>query len=238
MVVFLIILTSIQIYEIGIANTLPQVAVAVIFAALLDIILTYHKEKRTFFPSSAIITGLLISTGLTINTKLWIVIIITIIAVASKHIIKMNKRHIFNPADFGLLIGMIVFSTGVQWWASKIFLLVLFFGLFLTWKVRRHQMLIAYLITHLILSLVFSIFTGNLREYLLLINVFFILFMFIEPITSSYSQLIKIVFGVVFGCLLFLFYFLVPSIDPFVLSLTTTNLVVVIINKIMQKNLV
>ena len=154
MIIFLLILTLLGIIKYGVNKTLPQILIAIVIGILLDLAINYFKDKRVIFPSSAIITGLLIATGLSTGTELYIPAILTAIAVISKHTIKINNRHIFNPANFGLLFGIVIIGSGVQWWASDVLWLLIPLGLFLTYKVKRHFIIISYLITNLALSII------------------------------------------------------------------------------------
>ncbi|HLC85772.1 MAG TPA: RnfABCDGE type electron transport complex subunit D [Candidatus Nanoarchaeia archaeon] len=231
MILFLFILTIIGAIKYGADETIPQLLAALITGIVLDLLINYLKERRILFPSSAIITGLLIATGISIETKIYIPAVLTAIAIISKHLIKINNKHIFNPANFGLLIGILSFSKGIQWWAADALWLVIPFGIFLTYKVRKYSIVISYAITHLIISLILFAFTKNL-QYLYLLNIFFVLFMLIEPITSPTTKKGKIIFGAVFASLVFILQLLTPQLDTFILSLSVANAFVPLLNKL------
>ena len=126
--------------------------IALLTTVILDLILTYVKEKRFYIPSSAVITGLLIGGILPSEIPFYIPLIASLLAILSKHFIIFNKKHIFNPATFGLLLIMFIFSTGLVWNVNSNIYLVIIFGLILNYKIKRLNYSIPYLISHIIFS--------------------------------------------------------------------------------------
>ena len=129
---FLIILTLVSVffYNFG-TNALIPVLISVLTTTILDLIINYFKFKAWEFPYSAFISGLFIGGLLTQNLVWYIYIIAGVIAVASKHILKVNHRNIFNPANFGILLVFLIFRAQNSWWISSPLILVLIFGIFI-----------------------------------------------------------------------------------------------------------
>ena len=96
MISFLIILhlVSAFFYGFGIKALLP-VLIAVLTTTLLDLFIEYFKSKTLVFPQSALISGLFIGGLLTQNLQWYVYVLAGIIAIASKHIIKIQQKHIF-----------------------------------------------------------------------------------------------------------------------------------------------
>jgi Na+-transporting NADH:ubiquinone oxidoreductase subunit NqrB len=77
---------------------------------------------------SALITGL----GLLLllkSTSLLTLVLAAIVAISSKFVLRIKKKHLFNPANFGIIIAILVFqdawiSPG-QWGSSALFLFAL-----------------------------------------------------------------------------------------------------------------
>ena len=78
----------------------------------------YIKQKDTKIPFSGIITGFIIGLVAPASGFIISVIIASIAAVVSKLFIKIKSVNIFNPAAFGLLLGLGILLVGDQWWGS------------------------------------------------------------------------------------------------------------------------
>src|SRR6185437_12852174 len=74
-------------------------------------------------------------------------------AMASKYILAIGKRHIFNPAAFGVAAAGLIAGTGASWWVAGNFaLLPLVFvgGLFIVRKLRRFDLVLSFMIVALL----------------------------------------------------------------------------------------
>ncbi len=205
-----------------------QIILAPLFAALIDLLITYVKEKKLFLPSSAIISGLFIAV-IFAQLPLHILFIISLIAIVSKHVIKIHGRHIFNPAAFGIVVGGLIFGYATSWWAVS--LLVIPLGLFIVYKQRKWRLAFSFLVTYFILVVLTNL--SSLSNIMLLDTtaIFFALFMLIEPMTSTYTKKAMIVQGTVVGVLVTVFRTFLPQVDLFLASLLVANIFVEIMNK-------
>src|SRR3989344_9306468 len=114
---------------------LPQLILAPLVAALFDIAVNYYKNKKLFFPQSAIISGLFIALILG-QVAIWIPIFAAVIAMLAKRIVRHDERHIFNPASFGIISAALFFGSPAAWWSTAT-VLVLPLGLFIAYKIKR-----------------------------------------------------------------------------------------------------
>lgn len=82
--------------------------------------------------------------------------IVTAVAISSKYLIAVRHRHIFNPAAFGLLVAGLLHLLPVTWWVANptMFPFILVFGLLVTRKVRRFQMVGVFTLTALAMMIV------------------------------------------------------------------------------------
>ena len=123
----------------------PQMILVALFVSLstqyLADLLLRKTEKIDLISRSALITGLGLS--LLLRTNSWeIMALAAISAILSKFLIKYRGKHLFNPANFGI-IAMLGF-TDQAWvspgqWGESFFLALLFVaigGLILTWLGR------------------------------------------------------------------------------------------------------
>ncbi len=206
--------------------------IALLTTVILDLILIYIKEKKFYLPSSAVITGLLIGSILPSEIPFYIPLIASLIAILSKHFIIINKKHIFNPASFGLLIIMFIFSIGLVWNVNSNLYLVILFGLILSYKIKRLDYSIPYLISHIIFSSLLALYLKeSILPYILTINFFFAFFMFIEPITSPSKKKSRIILGILSGLLSVILFQLIPRYDHSILTLIIINIITPILDK-------
>lgn len=94
---------------------------------------------------SALSLTLLLRTG-----SIWLSIGAGVLAIASKYIVRWNGKHIFNPANFGLVVFSILFSAAWispgQWGAAPIFAILLAgLGGVVTGKAKRWDVSVALL---------------------------------------------------------------------------------------------
>jgi hypothetical protein len=93
----------------------PGRAVAILAAALLtQLAATAVAELPRFDPKSALISGLSLCLLLRTNDP-WLAMLAAVVAVASKFLLRVRGKHLFNPTNFALVAMMLV--TG-QVWAS------------------------------------------------------------------------------------------------------------------------
>ena len=141
------------------------------------------------------------------------------VAVASKHIIRINGRHVFNPSNFGITVTLLAFSwvgiaqpyqftenlNGFGDWILPSIIVVS--GTFLNWRfTKRLPLIVAWLATFALQALVrHSIFGSQLAASLLpMTGVAFILYSFYmvtDPPTTPSSVRGQIAFGASVGAM-------------------------------------
>ncbi len=208
-----------------------QILLIIIATSILDLIIAYIKKKKFLFPSSAIISGLFIGGILAPNQKFYVYLTAVIVTILSKHLIKINKKHIFNPAAFGLIFVSILFRTSLNWWIDSLVWLVLIFGLFMAYKMRRFHLILSFVIPFEVLMLIYTIINKLTFGHLLLINLFLVFFMLVEPVTSPIKKNSRIIFGIIAAIAAFILFHYLPAYDPFLTSLLIANLFIPLFNK-------
>jgi len=217
MISFLIILilASTFFYGFGASALLP-ILIAVLTTALLDFFIEYFKSKTWNFPYSAIISGLFIGGLLTQNLKWYVYVAAGAIAILSKHIIKFQQRHIFNPANFGVLLVSIIFGAlhiGAwhTWWISQPIILVFIFGIFIIWRLRRFDLTLSFLFSYYLVNSVIELLKSSslYNIYLSILNdgviYFFSMYMLIEPKTNPAARKQRIIYGILVAILFVIF---------------------------------
>jgi membrane protein YqaA with SNARE-associated domain len=89
--------------------------------SILDLFIGYWREKKWILPSSAWISGLILSLVLAPTAWWGIAIGAPVLASLGKQFIRFRRKHIFNPAALALVILGIAFpSQGiVSWWGAS-----------------------------------------------------------------------------------------------------------------------
>ncbi len=233
--VILLILSIIGIAKIGVSKTLPQLLISLIVCVSLDLIINYTKKKKFILPDSAVITAFFIAAALSTGQPWYIPLIAATAAVLSKHTIKINNRHIFNPAVFGLFIVMLFFNSAIGWWASFPLWLVIIFGIFMIYKMKNYYLISSYLTAGILTSLAYHAITHHEITFKILffsINFFFMMFMLIEPMTSPFRKKGKIIYGITAAIISFFALIIIPQYDNSIIALLAANLFVPLLNKL------
>lgn len=231
----MLILASVFFYPFGI-NALLPVLLAVLTTTILDSVIDYFKTKQWMFPQSALISGLFIGGLLTQNLDWYVYVMAGTITILSKHLIKFKQRHIFNPANFGILLVSGIFGVPHTWWISSPIILVLIFGVFIIWRLRRFDLALSFLISYYIINSIAEAIRGSSfnEVYLTLINggiiFFFSMFMIIEPKTNPAARKQRVAYGILIAILFIILHFYIPRHD-LPLALAVGNIFVPILNK-------
>ena len=238
MISFLIVLHVISafFYDFGIKALFP-VLITIITTITLDLLIEYFKSKTWYFSQSALISGLFIGGLLTQNLQWYVYVLAGFIAILSKHLIKFQQKHIFNPANFGILLVSIIFGVQHTWWISSPLILVLIFGIFIIWRLKRFDLTISFLISYYLINSIIGLLRGsNFNDiYLTIINggviYFFSMFMLIEPRTHPTARRQKVIYGILVAVLFIILRFIIPQHD-LPLALAVGNAFVPILNSL------
>jgi len=159
---------------------------------------------RRFDPRSPLISALsltiLLRTG-----SIWLSIAAAALAIASKYLIRFQGKHLFNPANFGLVVVALLFSgawiSPGQWGTAPIFAILLAgLGGVVTGKAKRWDVSLAFLGFYAALIFGRAIWLGDplaipghqLQNGALLIFTFF---MISDPKTTPNSRMGRIVYA-------------------------------------------
>jgi hypothetical protein len=138
----------------GFARTPWQAAMVVITAALADFLANRFFRRRTEFPWSGLITGCGLALLLDYGSNAWLPLLPPLLAIGSKHLFTLNGKHVYNPALFGVIAGMLLGgglispAPAYQWggtWAVAMFLAGLAMVVFIR-KIRRGWLVGSFLV--------------------------------------------------------------------------------------------
>ncbi|GCE07698.1 RnfABCDGE type electron transport complex subunit D [Dictyobacter aurantiacus] len=185
-----------------------QILLSLFVACFVDVVMNLWKTRQIVLPISGVITGL--GLGLLIEsaspTLLWPYVVAPIIAIASKSVVRINGRHIFNPSNFGLVVLLLLFptlitTTATQWTGSLLMVGIIFVvGSFSSFRVSRIDLVLSFIGGFCVMALVeelikhngYSVAFGPLFGAGLQL---FILSMITDPKTTPGTRGMRIAFG-------------------------------------------
>lgn len=127
-------------------------------------------------------------------------------AVASKYLIRLRGRHVFNPAAFGVVLTGLLLTQPATWWVTAspwLLPLVIAGGVLVVHKVRRAAMVLAAIAAYVAVAVVLAPKDSNLTDLLLSLvqtSILFLSFaMLTEPLTAPAGRWRGVLFGLVVG---------------------------------------
>jgi ferredoxin-NADP reductase len=155
---------------------------------------------------SALILALIITPLQSFN-DLWFLGWSAVLAMASKYIVAINRKHIFNPVAFAVALTYFTLNRSASWWVGNAPMLpfVLIGGILVVRKIGRSDLVLSFLITTVATSIVLSLFasgnlTGAMQNIFLLSPLFFFAFLILtEPLTTPPTRKSRIGYGLLVG---------------------------------------
>jgi Na+-translocating ferredoxin:NAD+ oxidoreductase RnfD subunit len=144
----------------GVSHAVPEVLAAVAAAGFLDAAIVRLRHAKWEFPSGALLTGLIIALVLRPQEPLTTVLIVSLIAIVTKHLLRTRWSNIFNPAALAIVASSFLFATGQSWWGALPdlgligFAVLLGAGLFIADRVNKLPLVVVFLCTY------FALFTA------------------------------------------------------------------------------
>ncbi len=135
------------------------------------------------------------------------VIWVAILAMASKYILAINKKHVFNPAAVALALTAVTLKYSANWWVDSIYLMpiVVIGGLLVVRKIRRFDLVLSFIVTCLLVVAGLTFFKdGNIwlalqKNILYSPMLFFAFAMLTEPATTPPTRKLRIMYGALVG---------------------------------------
>jgi ferredoxin-NADP reductase len=208
----------------GVFGLLPYTPVEITFSAgvLFFTAWTANKVFAYFYkvPSnieSTYLTALILALIITPTSQfidvtfLLTAVPAALLAVASKYILAIRKKHIFNPAAFGIAVTGLLLAHSASWWVGTPWMVVpvLLGGLLIVRKLRRFDLFFSFLGVFALGTLVLTagkgvgtLFATTLPHAFLYAPVFFFAtVMLTEPLTMPATRWLRIAFGGFIGLL-------------------------------------
>lgn len=191
---------------------------------LVDLVAGLFYTRKRWFSDGGIITGLIVAMVLGSFTSWYVVAATTAIALLSKHLLRVKRKPIFNPAATGLLLSTYLFSSMQSWWGGLsllnnwYLLLVALGGFLVARRVKKLPQVIAFLVSYGAISLIFLLFKQTSTDALFALEnpmlnaaLFLAAFMLTDPPTSPTKRGEQIIFGSITGVVSMGVYLIMPS---------------------------
>jgi len=131
------------------------------------------------------------------------------LAMASKYILAIGKKHIFNPAAIAVVITALILNQSASWWVGTVYMLpfTLIGGFLVARKIQRLDLVWSAVGTSLLVILGLSLFKGGnvfALGWTVLVStplIFFATIMLTEPLTTPGTKLTRIFYGMFAGVL-------------------------------------
>lgn len=209
----------------GLFGILPQDPANLAFSTILILAtcaLTNFVFARVFraMPNTesvyitAFILALIISPIAPTNTAaIGFLIFASAWAMASKYIFALGKKHIFNPAAFGVALLALTIGHPATWWVGgnlPLLPFVFFGGILIARKICRTDLVLVFALAAIITIIGTAHGTDPftvIAQTVLHSSFFFLAFvMLTEPLTMPPSRLLRIIYGMIVG------FFFAPNI--------------------------
>jgi Na+-translocating ferredoxin:NAD+ oxidoreductase RnfD subunit len=191
----------------GFSVVAPGIAGAVIPAMAIDAVILRGIKHKWFFPSGALLTGLIVAMILSPREPWYVGAVTAAAGVISKYLARVRTANVFNPAALALVATFYVFNTAQSWWGalpeiSPLAIVVLFaVGIFIIYKVNKIPVVLAFLGAYYLLVTI-AAFVGSPAHVAALYRapdlhaaLYFGFFMVTDPPTSPPKHRDQLVFG-------------------------------------------
>ena len=156
---------------------------------------------------SALILALILTPIKSFN-DLWFLGWAAVWAMASKYIIAIKGKHIFNPVVFAITLTYFTINRSASWWVGNAWMLpfVVIGGLLVVRKIGRFDLVLSFLITALSIVLVTALFSNDfiaaIQNAILSSAILFFAFIILtEPLTTPPTRTARIYYGILVGFL-------------------------------------
>lgn len=224
MIAALSVFAAAGVYTFGWQNTLPQIIISLAATVAMDAAAKYVRTRRVGVGKGAIITGLFIGQLLPLSAAFYLPIVAAAVAVASKNLIRVRGRQVFNPTLFSMLVLAAAFSASPSWWGSFALpaspfpmlnvVVVAALGVVMTFRQRRHDLVWPFLGAYFLINLAGSYLFPSLAQFSVLVDatvLYALFFMLVEPKTSPMFRRSRLAYGVLAAVVYVAFNFVAPQ---------------------------
>ncbi|MBI2756771.1 MAG: hypothetical protein HYX52_08685 [Chloroflexi bacterium] len=190
----------------GIVPAGSRLMLAALAAVAVDLPFVLRAARGWRFPTSALLSGVIVGMVLDTNTPFVVVAGASALAILSKRLLRTPREHVFNPAALALLLAALAFGSGESWWGAlgnlptpfAVVLVVL--GSVLVDRMNKFPLVLSFGAVYfaLLTALAFvnpGLVAEQFRDPFVQAALFFALFMLTDPPTSPNRYLEQVVYG-------------------------------------------
>lgn len=203
----------------GFFNLIPYSPINILLSTSILLLIAWITNKifsRVFAAPTniesvyitALILALIIKPAVSISDYIFL-FWAAILSMASKYILTIGRKHVFNPAAIAVVITLFGINQSANWWVGNayMFLPVLIMGLLIVRKIQREEMINWFIFTAITITVGYSLMKGtdvisSLSKILIYSPMlFFATIMLAEPLTSPVTKNKQILYGILVGIL-------------------------------------
>ncbi|OIP97560.1 hypothetical protein AUK40_02890 [Candidatus Wirthbacteria bacterium CG2_30_54_11] len=192
----------------SILSSMAVVLVSCFIANAIGVSVTGARSNRDAVTIAALIIALIAPPAVSFGEYSFLVVL-SILAMASKYILTLGKRHIFNPVALAAVIASFIGTRTAVWWVGvgPMVPLVIAGGILIARKFRREDMVTAFFLTstggimlsYLLQGMSLSAFFSDLAFHSPLFFLGFV--MLTDPKNAPARRRAQIIYGIVVGLL-------------------------------------
>jgi hypothetical protein len=191
-----------------------QTAWILAFAGMVEHLLLWVRHQKITYISYASFSTAIGVMLMLVTSTWWIYGVVIVLALAQKHLIQIDNKHFFNPSNFALMMGMVLFynqahvvlgQLGDAFWLR--WLVAILAGLVLV-RVRRWVIPLVFIGSYLAFEYLLVVrwdpvmtFEDVYSRFYAVSFVVFVMFMLTDPRTTPSRMWQQVVFGVVIAVL-------------------------------------
>jgi len=210
----LIILFILGYYFANIYLDISTLLLILVFTFLFEHILIYIKSKEINYISYSSLSTAMGVGMMMVSTKSYILIVLIALALLQKHFLRYKDIHYFNPSNFALISGLLLFynkthivlgQLGDELWFQVVLWIM---ALFILIRVDRWLIPLLFIATYILSQYYLVVYydpmiilDSVIDRFYSVSFILFILFMLTDPKTTPKSYVLEIVFGVLIAFL-------------------------------------
>jgi ferredoxin-NADP reductase/Na+-translocating ferredoxin:NAD+ oxidoreductase RnfD subunit len=181
-----------------IISVLFLIAVSWISNSIFANVFEAHVNMESVY-ISALILSLLITPAKDLHGLIFLGWAATL-TTASKYILAIGKKHVFNPVAISILLTSLVLGDSAVWWVGTGAMLPFVFigGFLVVRKIKREDLVISFLVTATALTLIYNP-SLSLKLFTDTPLLFFALIMLTEPLTTPPTKKLRVIYGILVG---------------------------------------
>lgn len=188
------------------------VTVSLMFNRLFAYIYDAPTNSESVYITALILFLLISPVTVDTSTEFFILAFMaSLFSMASKYILAIKKKHIFNPVAIAVVLTALVLNHSASWWVATLWMMpvVIISGLLITRKTQRFDLVLSFMAVVLSV-IVFRDLTSSssatlasslYRAFVSSSMLFFAFFMLTEPLTMPPTRMLRITYGAIVGFL-------------------------------------